>query len=75
MKRGWKSQICELIIARINPDILSWLPPAEVWGEFACYRGISADEPLVFTSLVISRTFCAGDCVTWSLPRGCHSTG
>lgn len=26
MKRGWKSQICELIIARINPDILSWLP-------------------------------------------------
>lgn len=32
MKRGWKSQICELIIARINPAILSWLPPAEIWG-------------------------------------------
>lgn len=32
MKRGWKSQICELIITRINPAILSWLAPAKICG-------------------------------------------
>lgn len=64
MKRGWKSQICELIIARINPAILSWLAVVEdLWGDLTGIgEAILMRDPLFLDPCYDQDFLCSGLC-------------